>query len=255
MHLRNAAVTGLMALMPLPIACSLDEFAAEFGQPTSAVGATAAATGAGSGGQGNSGGAGSGGWTVGGGGANHGLVIDPNNVAIHPSFEESTEPWLQEALDGAATPLHIQLDDAPHGLYVAQAVETKPSTEYFHVWDNRTAVPSTVAGQRYTASVFARAADPSSKGKPARLYVREWNGSEELCLWTTAELAIDDIEWRRFEISAVAIHDDLELDVTFAQNGSEEGSSYYLDLFQVVADPAETQPPPADCTAAGGTSF
>ena len=183
------------------------------------------------------------------------LVIDPNNVAIHPSFEDSTEPWLQEALDGAATPLHIQLDDAPHGIYVAQAVETKPATDYFHLWDNRTAVPSTVAGQRYTASVFARAADASSKGKMGRLYIREWDDAAELCLWTTPELPIDDIEWRRFEISAVAMNDGLELDVTFAQNGSTEGSSYYLDLFQVIADPEETQPPPADCPAAGGTSF
>jgi hypothetical protein len=257
-RLRNAAL--IVALVPagsLGSACSLEEFAAELGQPTSTAGAGAAASGAGGqgGSSGGSGAAGSGGWSIGGGGANHALVIDPNNVAIHPSFEDSTEPWLQEAMDGAATPLHIQLDDAPHGIFVAQAVETKASTDYFHLWDNRTAVPSTAAGQRYTASVFARAADPSSKGKPARLYIREWDGREDLCLWTTAELPLDDVEWRRFEVSAVAIHDGLELDVTFAQNGSAEGNSYYLDLFQVIADPEQAQAPPADCAAAGGTSF
>lgn len=251
MRLRNAAWTASLALRVAPLllvtGCSLEELGAEFGRPTSTAGGTASSA------SGGAGGTGGGGWSFGGGGANHGLVIDPHNVAIHPSFEDGTDPWLQEAADGAALPLHIMLDDSPHGLWVAQAVEAKTSTDYFHVWDDRNSVPATVAGRRYTASVFVRAAVPASKGKPAFLYIREWSaGGDPLCRWTTPAQTLDDVEWSRFEISAVALNDGLELDVTFAQLESEEADSYYVDLFQVIADPDEDGPVPADCAEAGG---
>ncbi|MGE5482856.1 MAG: carbohydrate binding domain-containing protein [Bacteroidota bacterium] len=151
----------------------------------------------------------------------------------NPSFETDLSGW--ESWQGTLT--RVSLGDAPDGSYVAKVTRSTGSS--FTIDDNPASVSSTVAGQKYWASAWVKAASSSSLGKTVTLRLREINSSGVLVKETVSPGIALTNSFQQLFVTVTVTASGNTLDLRISQGGAASGDAFYADLFDLSSAPVE----------------
>lgn len=153
------------------------------------------------------------------------------------SFETDLKGWA----GWQSTLSRVALPDAPDGSYVAKV--THSTGDAFSIYEEPPSFTASIAGKRYMASAWVRAASASSSGKRVQLRIRERRpGGEQVAESSSAPLALTD-SFQRLTVSMTAAYDGDSLDIRVSQSGAASGDAFYVDL--LVLEPTTAPPLPA----------
>lgn len=184
--------------------------------------------------------------------ADRALALVPGNVVANASFESDLDGWSswQSSIGRSWS------SAAPDGDYVARVARTT-GTSYV-IDDAPAAVGDTVAGRRYTATAFVRAAAGQSVGRPIGITLRERSPSGSVVAQTTSSAQDLGAGFQEITVTARAVGSGNTLDVRISQGSAVAGDVFEADAVTVVPEGAGAQadqPPPSSGNLTANPSF
>jgi hypothetical protein len=95
-------------------------------------------------------------------------------------------------------------------------------------------IPSTTAGQAFTAVAFVKAADPSAVGKPIRVYLREKDAASNVIQDVGSPAVALTNAFQRITVTATTLTSGNRMDVRVGQTSAVAGNAFYADAVSVV---------------------
>ncbi len=167
-------------------------------------------------------------------------------AAVNPSFESSLSGWAgynaslsREAMAGA-----------PHGSYVAKV--TRVSGSSFSIDDNTESVSSTVGGRTYAATVYVKAGNAASVGKPLVAKLRERSPSGSV-VQTSSPVHSLTAQFVKVSVQLKSAATGSRLELYVAQLSGAVGDAFYVDNLTLVAEGAAVVDAGSGGGAGGGS--